>query len=338
MALTGTTTELLEAIRQDARVADDDPSATDEILLAEATRVLHRTYVPAVRKCRSDYYLSTAHIALEAGRAAYPIPRRSTTSTIRRVRVLNTAGIPQAQLPPASLEDFGHAVATTPAAYAVTDSQIVVFPTPNAATQVLEVMFEYRPSQLILPANVLDQVVVVNYDAGTNVWSISTVTNALADGDVFDIVRADAPFSTPVIDAVAFATGAGLFGYGVELVTYMGTHPIGVTGTGWASASSPINVQTLDYVCTAGESPIPQIPIELHPCLAMHTAAKWLTPIDPQGAEQLKANADADMVAVLEAMTPRQQGTQQRMRPRVRHVRTGGAGFRRPGGTFGDLS
>jgi hypothetical protein len=69
----------------------------------------------------------------------------------------------------------------------------------------------------------------------------------------------------------------------------------------------------------------------------MHTAAKWLRPIDPQAADKLQANADADMIGVLEAMTPRKQGAQQKMRPRVRHIMTGG-GYGRGRNPFGGLS
>lgn len=336
MALAGTTTELLVAIRDDARVANDEPDATDAILLAEATRILHRTYVPAVRKCRSDYYLSTSLTSLEVGRARYPIPRRATTSTVRRVRILDDSGKVRATLQPVSIEDIDQSTGSCPSVYAITDSSLTVWPTPNAATYTLEIMFEYRPGTLILPEDALERVVAVTYDTSADLWSIATITDELSDGEVFDIVRADSPFSVPVIDAVANATGSGIYGYTVQLASYMGVHPVGVTGTGWLSAPSPIGVQTADYICNAGESPLPQIPLELHPCLAMHTAAKFLRPIDPQGADELQRAADADMVQVLEAMTPRKQGNQQKMRPRVRNVMTGG-GWGRRGGTFGDI-
>lgn len=335
MALDGTTTELLEAIRADARIADDDPSATSADLLAEATRVMHRTYVPAVRKCRSDYYLTTARIALEVGCSHYPIPRRATMSTVRRVRVLDASGKPVAQLPPVSLEDIGSGTATTPSMYATTDSSLVVYPTPHAATHTLEVVYEYRPGSLIEVDDVLETVASVAYDSGTGLWRVLYATDTFSK--VVDIVRADAPFGVPIIDADGdVAAESGQFAF--TMTSYHGNHPLVVSGSSWSGPMSPIGVKEDDYICSAGESPVPQIPIELHPCLAMHTAAKFLTPIDPEGARELKANADTDMVAVLEAMTPRQQGTQQKMRPRVRNVRTGGWGGGRGGGTFGDMA
>ncbi len=335
--ITGNTTELLAAIRSDARIADDDPSATDADLLAEATRVLHRTYAPAVRKCRSDYYLNTALAGLEAGRAAYAIPRRATTSTVRRVRLLDAQSRVVSQLAPMSIEDMNPSVVSSaPSAYAISDNTLVLWPTPNAAASQfqLEIMFEYRPAALILPDDALGTVVLVEYDAGT--WSVIIGANTVTDGMLFDVVCATSPYSVPVIDAVADATGAGFYGYGVDLVSYMGAHPTTVTGTSWLGPMSPLGIKNGDYVCRAGESPFPQIPLELHPALAMHTAAKFLRPIDPQGAADLQASADADMIAVLEAMTPRKQGAQMRMRPRVRHVRTGGGGWGRRG-SFGDL-
>ncbi len=325
MSLTGTTTELLEAIRDDARLAPDDPSATDTILLREATRVLHKTYVPAVRKCRSDYYLSTARIALEAGRSQYPIPRRATTSTVRRVRILNSAGETQAQLSQASIEDLDTSRSgAIPQVFAITDANLTVWPTPSAATYTLEIMFEYRPSALIAPD--ANRTALYTYVSATKTHVVlCPFATGLVVGDVIDLVAMNPPFPSPLLDATISAIAIG--DRQLSTVDYMGLQE----DLGYSATTAGL------YVCAPGESPIPQIPLELHPCLATHTAAKFLRPIDPAGSAELQAAADQGMIAVLEAMTPRKQGIQQKMRPRTRNVMVGGSWARR-GGTFGDVS
>jgi hypothetical protein len=209
--------------------------------------------------------------------------------------------------------------------YATTDSALVVYPTPSAATHTLEIMFEYRPSQLIAVSGAFEA--VYTYTAATKVHTLQCALDPGVDvGDSFDVVSKNAPFSAPLIDATAATVTFG------DLIIGTSDYAGRQEDLGFSSTVPEL------YLCTAGESPIPQIPLELHPCLAMHTAAKFLTPIDPEGARELKTNADDDMLAVLKAMTPRQQGTQQRMRPRVRNVRTGGWGGGRGGGTFGDMA
>lgn len=323
MAQTWDTDELLEQIRDDARLADDDPEATDAILLRRATRILQDSYAPAVRKVRSDYYIAYKDIALTEGRAAYPIPRRALTSSVRLVRAVDSSNR-ELELMPAPLEDVSHVRAGytgRPLAYAIADDRIVVTPTPNNSTYTLRIAFEYRPSELVVPV------------AGTNVTTVSsssysggthTIVAAAAlftDNSVIDVVRKDAPFSSPVLDATIDVTGAS-----IAVSSYSGLLDIN------------LGLVAGDWICSAGETPIPQIPAELHPCLAMHTAAEFLVAIDPAGAQQLKLNADEKMARALGAMAPRKQGQQMKMRPRVRYVQTSSGVTGRGRNTFGDLS
>jgi hypothetical protein len=324
VAQTWTTTELLAQIRDDARLADDDPEATDAILLRRATRILQDSYAPAVRNVRGDYYVTVARIALASGRAGYPIPRRAVTSSVRRVRVLDANRRVVNELMPVSLEDISRdASAACPSHYSIADERILVWPLPNAATYTIEVMFEYRPSQLVLPAAAFTALYA--FTSATRTHTLTCSADAGIDvGERFDVVATDAPFSTPLLDAEASSVTSG--DTVIATTNYMGVQE----DLGYSAATAQL------YLCNAGETPIPQIPAELHPCLAMHTAAEFLIPIDPAGAQQLKLSADEKMARALSAMQPRKQGQQTKMRPRVRFVNV--AGGVRGRNTFGDLS
>ncbi len=319
MAQTFNTTALLAQIRKQARLADDDTEATDAILLESATQILQSKYAPAVRAVRSDYYVIPKRIALEAGRPSYNIPHRAVTSSVRRVRLLDSTGreLPMAQVP---FEDIVASVqGPCPSVYAILDDRIAVSPVPNAAAYSLEIVFEYRPAQLVLTSAAYPITVGAAYDSDTHVLGFSGPPG-LALNTVVDVVRATAPFSSPIIDGVVADRGFGNAVY--EITPFCGEH-------------APLGIAVGDYMCLAGESPVPQIPAELHPILAKHTAADWLLPIDPAGAVAIQSEADRDMERALKAMAPRKQGVQQRMRPRVRSVMT--SGQRGGRGTFGDI-
>lgn len=324
MAQSYDTTELLVQIRKHARVGDDDPDATDTILLENATEILQSVYAPLVRTVRSDYYVTTKRIALAAGRSGYPIPRRAVTSSVRRVRLLdaNSRELGMVQVP---YEDIlSSRTGVRPAWYAITDDKILVAPVPTVATYTLEVAYEYRPSALIVPdlnANTHALVVSEAYDSPTaDTHTVAVTPSFFTNDDMIDIVHKDAPFSSPVIDATVDARTGGAF---LDLLSYSGVQ-------------EPVLGLVLgDYVCFAGETPVPQIPAELHPILAKHTAADWLDPIDPDSARNLRNEADKALKEAIKAMAPRKTGTQMKMRPTAGGIRTSGRrGFRNPWGDW----
>lgn len=331
MAQGWTTTELLAQIRDDARLADDDPEATSAILLRRATRILQDSYAPAVRACRSDYYVAYTDIVLTTGRASYPIPRRALTSSVRLVRAVDSSGR-EVELMPAPLEDVSHQRAGftgRPCVYCIADDRIVVSPTPNSSAYTLRLAFEYRPSSLVaVDGTGAAYTYTVSSSYASSLHTIITKHDLFDDTDVVDVVRRNAPFSSPVIDATINARGAEGDGYAIDLSSYSGLLDINLGLDASTSGG--------DYVCFAGESPVPQIPAELHPCLAMHAAAEFLISIDPAGAAALKMQADEKMARALSAMQPRKQGQQMKLKPRVRYVKVSGGGGR--GNTFGDLS
>jgi len=340
MAKTWTTTELLEDIRDNTRTADDDPEATDEILLRHATRVLESTYVPAVRSTRGDYYVISADLEMTRGIGAYGIPRRATVASVRTVRVVDSAGteyeliqIPLEDVPTVRSSAYG-----TPAFFALADDRVEVRPAPSSSDFTLRVSFEYRPSQLVAyDAATAARVVTASYDYSADTYTLVADVDVFVDDDFVDVIRKDPPFASPVIDARLNATGATSGGYGLDLVSWVGVAsrpPADVAGS--ALGVNALGLRAGDYIMPEGTTPIPQIPPELHPCLAMHTAARWLLPIDPSGSQALDMKANEELRRLLSAMQPRKTGTQPKNKPRTRNVAVYG-GYGRGGRTFGDL-
>jgi hypothetical protein len=334
MALSWTTTELLVDVREQARLSDDDPSATDTIILREATRILHSVYVPKVRKARADYYVQEAWIDIEAGRAAYPIPRRATTASVRRVRVSDPDGDNERDLKPASIEDISrNATSTRPTHYALLDDRLVLWPVPTTDDlYTLRVQFEYRPGQLIAeddaysPAGYSWDALAPYTTEDSHLFLFDVSPDPpFVDGDMVDVIRKDPPFAVVLMDGVVDVT-----------VSVSDRFVL----TSWIGPRERLEVAAAYpryYVCAAGETPIPQIPAEMHPALALHTAAKIIKPIDPQMANELGLDADRQLQEHLEIMSPRKQGTGLKVRSRsslARRGRRGGWGGRN---TFEDL-
>jgi len=331
--LTWNTSELLTDIRAQALLADDEPEAAAEVLLAEATRLLHTVYAPAVRRVRSDYYVQEATIPLAAGVSMYALPHRAVTASVRRVRWVDSAGRERA-LQPVSIEDAGaarHNVGRTPEGYALLDGAVCVYPVPTAAEGYLLVLFEYRPAMLVetTSASLLAYAVIgvpgtpPAYADGVYTVQVSMTAGDIDIGDTFDLVMLHPPFSTTLLGAtVTDSTSLGGGYYDLAATAEAGwREPVPLTGT------------RTGYCMTTDTSAIPQIPPELHPVLATHVAAKFLRSRDPEASKELLADAERRLKDVLGAMSPRKQGTQQKIRSTTSYLRNR---RRRVGNTFAD--
>ena len=329
MAETFDTEELLEGIRGEGRIPEDDPDATDANLLAAADHQLKTRFVPMLRKARTEWYVTHEDQALVAGQAEYRIPARAATSSVRTVLWYDSSGN-RFVCNPRTLSDQ-HAAARIsgrPGAYTIQDDRIILLPKPNRAMGTLRVYYERRPSTLILPEGAFalpESEAGLAYDITTTEGYMYLTTGAtnpatvgMEIGGLVDVVKAKPPFSACFTDAEITDIIGPLFGIYLVQVEYDST-AMQLPSVG-------------DYLCNAGETPIPQLPPELHPLLALATAAQYLKPIDPAAAQELMLDYNERARDLSHILAPRQQGQQIKIR--------GASGMRRGsvrgGGTFGD--
>lgn len=310
MAEVWTADELVTDIRAQGSLSEDDPAYSSANCIAAANRELKRLFVPAIRKVRAEYYVTHVDYTLVADQAEYRIPHRAATNSVRQVYWLDSADRVN-ELNPVALGDAIDYSSRSgrPAKYTVKDDRLVLLPAPNAALGTLRVLYERRPSSLVLLASA-QAVTAVIVDSGN--WFVTTDGSEAAFDDLtVDIVRSKPPFSLAVRDA---------------------TVDLGLGTLGFTPKSWDILPAVGDFVCLAGESCVPQIPVELHPLLALASAVKLLRPVDREAAMELQTELDLDMPKVLASLAPRQQGKQQKLRSKSSYLRRfvdsgGGSGF-----------
>jgi hypothetical protein len=301
----------------------DDPDFTDSELIAVANRVMERRFVPLIRKVRADYYVTWEDQDIVADQQDYRIPVRSTTNSVRNVVWVDDTGRERV-LDPVALTDR-HMYATTrgyPTAYAVQDDYLVLLPAPSAATGTLRVYFERRPSTLILidpgepevtpPSTVRITDFALNDPPTTGLVTFDGDASSFEDVPV-DVVRHKPPFSLAIRDG--------------EYTTPFLLQVLSLNS--WDRAP-----EAGDFLCLSGETPIPQIPPEMHPLLALATAAEAIRPLDAQAAGLLMVDYQDGMNEAVKLLQPRQQGRQQKLKNTSSMLRRGMRVV--GGGTFSD--
>lgn len=328
MAQAWTTTELLEAIREDGRIPDDTPDATSAKLLRVANRIMVDRFVPLVRKVRAEFYVHTKGTSLTADRAAYDLPSRGATSSLRLVFLQDAAGN-VLELTPLTLSDrLGYLRAGIPAHYTIENDQIILLPPPSQSAvntySKVYIKYETRPSTLvetsacgILTAKTESDSDTVSFTVA-NVGGGTFLSSANASTVAKDLVRAKAPFSV-IFQSLLFSFNSG---------TGIGTFDVDPI------AEDPKRGAVGDYMTLAEETPIPQLPPELHPALAYATIASWYEAIDPTTASRFEGKAGGALKEFTQVLTPRQQGRQ--IKARGSSLMRRHSVFRGRGGTFDD--
>src|SRR5690606_8653031 len=96
----------------------------------------------------------------------------------------------------------------------------------------------------------------------------------------------------------------------------------GISGTTIEFSSLPDELAVGDYVCLAGESPVPQIPVEFHALLAQEVVVKVLEALG-KSTKDAKDDLKTLKENLPNLITPRVQGESRRVvnrRPITRYV------------------
>lgn len=263
------TDELLATIQQDATLPAGTRFTAARLLKMadDETRTL---IVPELVKRPGRLLAARTDIPLVSGQAAYQIPERAIrlldvwwvdASGVERELVRVENGLPPRNARPG-----------TPRRWYFEGGSVVLDPAPNVAGN-LRLSYDRWPSRLVLPsaAGIVTGIVSEPFQGAT--------IDGLTPGDLelagaFDVVRAK-----PGFDLLA-------------------ANLVGVDNTPYLEFALPVGISVGDYVCRAGESPVPQIPVPFHPVLAAAVVCRVLR---AQGDSEALAIAEADLERKKEA-------------------------------------
>jgi hypothetical protein len=266
----------LEQVRLRGGLPSTDARFTNARLLALMTSELRDNVAPLVHEAKAEHGILTNTVAVTAGTATYRMPVRAFGGTLRDVVWVDSGNnaYPLHQRSSADTEVLSRRSQTgDPRYYYLRGSNIVLVPTPGVSGT-LHLPAYGRPGSLVLRAavGVITSVSVVGTD-----YVIICADSPHNNGDVCDLVRGESGFETIGTATVQFdGTSEFIF-------------PIASTTDAPAAG---------DYICLAGESPVPQVPVELHALLQARTA---FVAVGGTGEGGSTAQALAAQVADLEA-------------------------------------
>lgn len=277
MPLPYTSDELIAAAKRNGAIPTAQATYQVADFLAKADAEVRSYILPLVRRTQEDFYLQVQDYAIQTGNAVgalsgpqYRIPYRAVGGTLRGVQLLDAAGSPIAGVGRVDPDDLVGARGI----YFMGNVVQIMNGSAFQGAVTLRMLYYLRPSSLVLTANAGR---VASLDANARTVTLANVPSSYGGATSFDILRGRPGFEMLGFDLAGSLSGA--------VVTFNG--------------ALPADLAVGDYLCLPEQSPIPQIPAELHPLLAERLAAAFLrSQGDAEGfaaskAEQTRMEADA---------------------------------------------
>lgn len=312
--------KLVESIRNRAMIPDDTSVYTDQDLLDIANEEMDVQVLDKLMSIHEEHL--TVHIEIPRNEdGVYDIPYRAVGNKVRDV-VMVTSGkniYEMSQISVGSLSDYtfnSDAIDDGMSKFYVEHNQIKLV-NPNRGYESIRFYFHIRPN------------VLTKLEKSAKVSSITEV------GDDVTLTFTEIPkeFTASLqYDVVGFRTPNKIKAYDLDPVSIdVGLKTLTFKKEDIGQAFGEIRVG--DFICKAEESPVPNIPTEMHPYLAQLVAVYVLEALgDSEGLNNAEKKLTKMEKAILQLVDDRVELSPKKIKPRngvLDQVRVGRFGRRR---------
>lgn len=276
-------TELVNSIKINGAVPENEADFSDSVILALADEVMQQTLLPVILAVKEEYFVFEQPFPVTGGKKKYRIPSRSIGGVLRDVQVSRGNSI--TSLPQINPEDIQTSAQGSPHSFYMQSSSVVLYPTPSASDG-SELILKYfiRPAMLTPVVNASR---VATIDLLTNTVTLQAMPSVFLAASVVDFTKGTAHYETLSIG-----------------------HTItSIDGTSLQLSSVPEDLEVGDWLSLTGYSPVPSIPEDYHGVLALLTASKILQSLGQSDQEAaLIQKAETSLARLGAVLSPRVLG------------------------------
>ena len=279
--------ELMDSIKSRAFVPVSQSTFSTSDLLGFATDIMRTRIVPFVIRFQEDYFLKEE--------ITDRVPSRALGGKIKNVALISDSGC-EIQLPRLEPCDLGKSLQ----GFVLKGNQIILNCTPRNSNRWMKPKVSYyvRPSHLVLPELACRVISMTGNDV-----EVDQIPPGLELGSVLDFIGGEPTFD------------------------YLGSAYIqNISGKTLSLSSIPKEIEkgalNVQWMARLGESPVPQIPLELHPLLAQSVACQLLESLGFEdkaaAAQRVLERMESDVIPVI---SPRVDDSRKRIINRSQLVR-----------------
>lgn len=293
-----TTAGTLDSIKFRAMIPASQLLYQDADLLMILTEELHADIVPLLMAVREDYLVTNYDYTITPTQNAYPITPRAFGVKLKDVVLVNSSGF-EISLPRSDPGTTKHQYSgvyppyTYRRSFFFRDDKVIIFPDATVLSAFTLRMKVYRrPNNLVLSTAAGH---ITAFNSTSKTITVGNLPSTWAITDTFDIVNGNPPFQSRGDD---------------QAITALDTTNKIIT----LSAALPTDLAVGDWIALSGQSPIAQIPYEVHNLLAQRGVIKILEGLKDSTGLQMAADVYKDMVDKFKLMvTPRADDSPKRI-------------------------
>lgn len=283
-----TTDDLVTSVKRRILMPSSQQTFLPADILAVANEELLTEIVGIILGNREEYLVSAIPYDQATGVGfTYRFPPRALFERLRDVLVLDSGGTMRAlaRIGPEEATYF-NAAGGNPIGFYLKGNQLVMVPALSGSIGTLRMSYYLRPNTLV-PVASCGKIGFINYASAAITFTGSPPN--------FNVNQS--------YDLISNTPGFDLISMDLQVIS------AGSTAITFFVSSLPQTLQIGDWVCLSGTSPIPQIPLEMHPILYQRTAMKVLEAMgDADGFARAAGVYEAMKTEVLKHLSPRVTG------------------------------
>lgn len=275
-----TTTDLIASIKRRASVPTNQNLFSNDDFLSLANEEMNINLIPQLLSIKEEYFVADYDVTVTSGTSSYSIPTRAIGLKLRDVQLISNGNVSSL---PRLYEDDRASTSEQRTGFYLKGNNVVISPTPANSSDTLRLSHFRRPNELVTTAECAQ---ISSIDINNNQVTVSTLPSTISTSTVIDFIRGSNGFECLGID------------YTVS----------GVSGTTVTFTSLPTSLAVGDWIALAQETPIPQIPVELHSVLAQMVAVKCLEAMGDSKVEIAEQKLQLMKSAAFNLLSPRVDG------------------------------
>lgn len=287
MSLDFTTTANLEAVKRLGSLPDSSQISDDSDIVSIMSRELHSDIVPILMRKREDYLLHNYDQAVDTSQDSYEIPTRAIGNKLKDVVLVDSSGreVDLDRIDQSLIKRSRHIGGlVSRRGFYFQDTKVVLFPSASQfGGYTLRQKYFRRPNKLVLTTSA-GQITAIN--TALKKVTLGNVPTSWTTTMEFDFIKGEPSFRSLGDDYAVTNIDTP-----TKILTF---------------SALPSDISVGDWVAEAGESPIAQIPYEIHMLLEQRTVIKVLEGLtDSEGLAEAK-DAYNDMLEKASVLlTPR---------------------------------
>lgn len=300
------TDKILESVKRRAMLPDSDATFSDENLLEMVNEELRYFAVPHILRAYQEYLVYFEDFDVDSDTYEYEIPYRAVGNKIRSVFLYDNSQQFR-ELSRISIDDLaGYKTSFGSSGYDVfyVENNKIVFPSEYTSNSTkLRIYFYLEPNNL------------VSEDRVPQITDINTTTGVLTL-DFFP----DHFANLPDMDFIAYKNPNKIIDYDI-VPSAVNTNAKTIT---FSPADLPAGLKINDFIASAGETKVLQLPKEFQNIIAQRVAVQALESL---GDEQNKVSAERRLKemeeSLLQLISNRTEGEPEKINPRRSLLRGG---------------